>query len=72
MEFDPNESCKYGHLGAELHSGVNTKSFHLIPVLYLPVSDWVMDAIAWPTGSSQSLVSNEEVQIFSTPLCGKL
>jgi hypothetical protein len=38
------------------------------PVVYLAVPDWVVDAIAGACCCRQSLVSNEEVQVFGTTL----
>jgi hypothetical protein len=42
------------------------------PVVYLAVSNWVVDAIARASCCGQSFIANEEVQVFGTTFSRKM
>jgi hypothetical protein len=42
------------------------------PVVYLAMPDWVVDAIAGACCCRESLVSDEEVQVFGTTFAGEV
>lgn len=37
---------------------------HVIPVIDHPMSNWIVDTVAWGFSIRERLVSNEEIEIF--------
>lgn len=51
---------------------VRPESLHVVPVLDLTMTDGVVDPIARSVARSQSLITDEEVQILRTTLRGQV
>lgn len=51
-----------------LEDRVRPEAFHGIPVLDLTMANGVVDAITRSAGSSESLISDEEIQVLRTTL----
>jgi hypothetical protein len=47
---------------------IRPEPLHMVPILHLTMSNRVVYTIAWTRSSDQSLISNEEVQVFGSPL----
>lgn len=53
-------------------NGVGPEPLHMIPILNLAMSDWVMQAITRSIGCRERLVADEEVEILGSSLRGKM
>lgn len=51
-----------------LENRVRPISLHKVPVLDLPMADWIVHSITRTTTRSQTLIANEEVQVFRSTL----
>jgi len=51
---------------------IRPKSLHVIPVLYLTMSYGIVNAITGSIGRCESLVADEEIQVFGATFDGEI
>lgn len=66
--FGKEEVVVFGLHAEVLKNRVRPKALHVVPVLDLPVSNGVVHTVPGAIASSQSLITNEEIQVLGTTL----
>jgi hypothetical protein len=48
--------------------GIGPEPLHMVPILYLPMSDRVVYPVSWSGSCCKRLISNEEVEVLCASL----